>query len=138
MADVARRLREGASVTDSNAASVRMPRRHDNTASTRPSMMRSGESTALAKVSGASLPRPGRSRLQSSPVGNSKGVEHGQPACLGVQVHFALAKQQLKSIDAHLRKKPPDQAADVAVLGSALQEMCTGLRELTEFIDRPD
>jgi hypothetical protein len=62
----------------------------------------------------------------------------GSRRAWGVQVHFALAKQQLKSLDGHLRKKPPDQAAAVAVLGSALQEMCTGLWELTEFIDRPD
>ena len=52
-----------------------------------------------------------------------------------VRVHFVLAKQQLTSIGRHLEKRPPDEASALAVLASALQEMCTGLAELTDMID---
>jgi hypothetical protein len=53
----------------------------------------------------------------------------------GVQVHFAIAKQELTSISRYLQKKPPDEAAALSVLASSLQEMCTGLSKLTDLID---
>jgi hypothetical protein len=52
-----------------------------------------------------------------------------------VRVHFVLAKQQLTSIGRHLEKRPPDEAGALAVIASAMQEMCTGLAELTDLVD---
>jgi hypothetical protein len=52
-----------------------------------------------------------------------------------VQRHFASANVQLNTIGQHLQRRPPDEAAALAVLASALQEVSIGLWKLTKFID---
>lgn len=47
---------------------------------------------------------------------------------------FRLAKQELGSMSAYLSKRPPDEAAALAVLGSSLEKMCDGLAEVAKFM----
>ena len=50
------------------------------------------------------------------------------------QLLFTLAKQELGSMSDHLRRRPPDEAAALAVLASSLQKMCDGLTEVAKFL----
>jgi len=49
---------------------------------------------------------------------------------------FTLARQELGSMSDHLRKRPPDEAAALAVLASSLQKMCDGLVEVAKYLRR--
>jgi hypothetical protein len=50
------------------------------------------------------------------------------------QVLFRFAKQELGSMSEYLRKRPPDEAAALAVLASSLQKMCDGLADVAAFL----
>jgi hypothetical protein len=71
--------------------------------------------------------------MQSSMGGAEMRVGPGETA-RQAEILFTLAKQELGSMSDHLRRRPPDEAAALAVLASSLQKMCDGLKEVAKVL----